>query len=259
MNQKTAHLTFDIETDWGGRMLPEFAGCRGIDQGVPLLLEILEEFDARSTFFISGEIAHLYPDLFKEIESRGHELAVHGFSHRTSYETLTEVELQSEVQRGQIAIAEIANRAPIGFRTPQFRVNPLLLEVLQSTGFLYDSSISLSPFSRTRERPHPQSGTVIEYPVKGWSAISIPPGLMWIHRFGKELYLKSIEEKESVLFYAHPFDLTGKRYCNKFSWKVNAWYLTVSVLGVQATLRRVIEGLRDREFVFKTMREACTS
>lgn len=259
MKQKTAFLTFDIETDWGGRILPEHQSCQGVVQGVPWLLKILEECDAPSTFFISGEIAHLHPDLFKEIEARGHELAVHGFSHRAPYETLTEVELHSEVQRGKMAIAEIANRAPIGFRTPQFRVNPLLLEVLQSTGFLYDSSVSLSPFSRTCERLSSHSNTVIEYPVMGWSALSIPPGLMWIHRFGKELYLKSIEKKESVLLYAHPFDWMNKRYCNKFSWKVNTWYLTVSAPGVRATLQRVIEGLREREFVFKTMREVCAS
>ena len=238
-------------------MRPEPENCRGVAQGVPLLLEILETFDASATFFISGEIAHLFPDLFKEIESQGHELAVHGFSHRAAYDTLSESELHFEVQQGQRAVAAIANRPPTGFRTPQFRMNPLLLKVLESNGFSYDSSVSLSPFSRTREHPDLDSSCVIEHPVTGWSPFSIPPGLLWIHRLGRHRYLKTIQTRDSVLLYAHPFDLISKRYCKSFSWKVNAWYLSTSSLGVQATLRTLLTELRKREFLFRTMREAC--
>jgi peptidoglycan/xylan/chitin deacetylase (PgdA/CDA1 family) len=45
------------------------------------LLDLLDRFDARATFFVIGRRAEQHPHLITEILSRGHEIANHTYSH----------------------------------------------------------------------------------------------------------------------------------------------------------------------------------
>jgi peptidoglycan/xylan/chitin deacetylase (PgdA/CDA1 family) len=45
------------------------------------MLDLLDRFDARATFFVIGRQAEQYPHLITEILSRGHEIANHTYSH----------------------------------------------------------------------------------------------------------------------------------------------------------------------------------
>jgi peptidoglycan/xylan/chitin deacetylase (PgdA/CDA1 family) len=45
------------------------------------ILQLLERFDARATFFVVGQRAEEYPHLITEILSRGHEIANHTYTH----------------------------------------------------------------------------------------------------------------------------------------------------------------------------------
>ena len=45
------------------------------------ILDLLDRFEARATFFVIGKRAEEYPHLLTEILSRGHEIANHTFSH----------------------------------------------------------------------------------------------------------------------------------------------------------------------------------
>src|SRR5205814_9355683 len=45
------------------------------------ILDLLERFNARATFFVVGTRAEEYPHLVTEILSRGHEIANHTYTH----------------------------------------------------------------------------------------------------------------------------------------------------------------------------------
>jgi peptidoglycan/xylan/chitin deacetylase (PgdA/CDA1 family) len=45
------------------------------------ILDLLDRFDARATFFVIGRRAEEYPHLITEILSRGHEIANHTYTH----------------------------------------------------------------------------------------------------------------------------------------------------------------------------------
>lgn len=47
----------------------------------PRVLDALDEFELRATFFVLGERVRAYPDVVEEIALRGHELATHGDQH----------------------------------------------------------------------------------------------------------------------------------------------------------------------------------
>ncbi len=49
----------------------------------PRILDALDELAWRATFFCLGSQARLYPQVVAEVANRGHELAVHGESHKS--------------------------------------------------------------------------------------------------------------------------------------------------------------------------------
>jgi peptidoglycan/xylan/chitin deacetylase (PgdA/CDA1 family) len=66
-------------------------------QFTPPLLEALEQAGATATFFVVGERLAGSEDLIGEIEQRGHEIALHGMTHRR-HDGLGEAEARLEGQ-----------------------------------------------------------------------------------------------------------------------------------------------------------------
>ena len=52
-----------------------------IESTTDVLLELIEEYSVKATFFSLGYIAEKFPKLIKKINDRGHELGSHTYSH----------------------------------------------------------------------------------------------------------------------------------------------------------------------------------
>jgi polysaccharide deacetylase family protein (PEP-CTERM system associated) len=97
----------------------------------------------RATFFILGWIAERHPALVKEIQSRGHEVACHGYAHQCIFNQ-TRDQFREDVRRAKGAIEDITGVEVVGYRAPTYsiiRKNLWALETLFQVGFRYDSSI----------------------------------------------------------------------------------------------------------------------
>ncbi len=120
--------------------LPAAAAARNeialtIDDGpdpvvTPQVLEILDRYAARATFFCIGEKAARYPDLCREILRRGHVLENHSQHHRPTFAFLGYAGLMRELQAGQETLSAIAGCRPMFFRAPAGLRNPFLDPVL---------------------------------------------------------------------------------------------------------------------------------
>jgi len=96
-----------------------------------------------ATFFVLGWIAERYPALVKNIHSRGHEIACHGYSHQSIFEQSRD-EFKEDVRRAKGILEDLTGVEVFGFRAPTYSitVNTLwALEILFELGFRYDSSI----------------------------------------------------------------------------------------------------------------------
>ena len=69
------------------------------------LLEGLEERSVEATFLLCGYRLAAYPELAKQIHRAGHEIGLHGYSHR-SFATLSERELEKELADTQKLLPE---------------------------------------------------------------------------------------------------------------------------------------------------------
>jgi peptidoglycan-N-acetylglucosamine deacetylase len=95
------------------------------------LLELLEGYGARATFFVVGEELAAVPDLARRAAKAGHELGNHTFSH-PSPEKLSDGELRDEIVRGTAAIEEAAGVTPTVARPPWGRDTQRFADIARS-------------------------------------------------------------------------------------------------------------------------------
>jgi peptidoglycan/xylan/chitin deacetylase (PgdA/CDA1 family) len=111
------------------------------------LLDLLDELDARATFFLLGMSVANHRHAVAEITRRGHEAASHGYAHARVYEQTRE-QFRADVERSADEIEQAAGRRPAAYRAPAFSINrrtPWAYDALAEAGFRYDSSQHDSP------------------------------------------------------------------------------------------------------------------
>jgi hypothetical protein len=113
-----------------------------LDTVVPLALDALDQADVRLTFFVVGSDAAnpRNAPLFQTIIKQGHEIANHSFEHEPWLHRFSLNRLEAEVIRTQDALAQVTGEKPIGFRGPGYSWSPVLFELLERHGYLYDAS-----------------------------------------------------------------------------------------------------------------------
>ncbi len=120
--------------------LPVQAGAHArvaitIDDGpdpdvTPPVLARLAEYGAQATFFCVGLRVDRYPDLAREIVSRGHRIENHSHRHRHTFSLMGPGGMKSEISRAQDAIQRATGGSPSFFRAPAGLRNPFLDPVL---------------------------------------------------------------------------------------------------------------------------------
>jgi len=97
------------------------------------ILDILDCYGAKATFFTVGKMAAKYPELVKEIDRRGNEIGNHTYEHRILTE-LSKQETLAELERDEQEIASITGKRPEVFRPPSGRYNSGTVEAAVSMG-----------------------------------------------------------------------------------------------------------------------------
>ncbi len=100
----------------------------------PQVLDMLDRYDVRATFFCIGEQAALFPDLCREIVQRGHAVENHSQHHRHHFALMNHSALMRELQIAQATLTSITGRQPLFFRAPAGLRNPFLDPVLTKLG-----------------------------------------------------------------------------------------------------------------------------
>lgn len=112
------HLTFDDGPN------PEYT---------PRVLDILDEFDVRASFFLVGERAVAHPRLVSEMVRRGHSIGNHSYTHRVLPE-LAMGEYAGEIERTKKVLSDMCGREITMFRPPKGLVNAGSLRYLIGGG-----------------------------------------------------------------------------------------------------------------------------
>lgn len=106
-------------------------------------LDLFDQHNTKATFFFVGWVAEKFPELVREVNNRGHELACHSYWHRAIYK-LDREEFKRDTQRAKDVIEQAAGVRVLGYRAPSWSITRQCLwalEVIAELGFVYDSSI----------------------------------------------------------------------------------------------------------------------
>jgi peptidoglycan/xylan/chitin deacetylase (PgdA/CDA1 family) len=115
-------------------------GQYGNRQGVPRILDILDQSSVKATFFVPAVTALLYPDEQRRVVDEGHEVGIHGWIHERN--SVLPLEAERDLQmRSADTLEKICGVRPVGIRTPSWDFSPSTLAITKEMGLVYDSSL----------------------------------------------------------------------------------------------------------------------
>lgn len=94
----------------------------------PKVLNILDGYNAKATFFCVGENVQKYPETYAEIISRGHQTGNHTHNHVKGWKTQREKYLQNVHQCNRVVSSQL-------FRPPHGQITPPLARLLNKEGY----------------------------------------------------------------------------------------------------------------------------
>ncbi len=184
-------------------------------------LDWLNKINSKCTFFVTGNLAEMYPSLVKEIADEGHEIGCHTYSHKPLNEQTAET-FREDIEKNLEALYHSGVNEIKGFRAPVLSItknNSWAYSVLEQLGFTYSSSVlpAKNPLYGWEEfgiYPKRVSENFIEIPISvaNFGIMTVPfiggvyfRVLPW---FAVKNAIKRSEKSNSILVgYFHPYDI----------------------------------------------------
>jgi peptidoglycan-N-acetylglucosamine deacetylase len=235
-----ASLSLDLDNKWSymkthgdyrWEKMPNY-----LDVFIPHVLEILDRYNLKITFFIVGQDAAMdqNKDVLRELTRQGHEVGNHSFHHEVWLHQYPRKKIKQEILLAEDQIFEATGEKAIGYRGPGFTWSHSLFDVLAEIGYTYDASTLptyLGPLARmyyfwaadlNQEQKHRRESIYGEF----------RDGLKPI-----KPYIWQLDSKEKILeipvttipVIKSPFHLSYLIYLSRISEYLMTLYLTIAI------------------------------
>jgi peptidoglycan/xylan/chitin deacetylase (PgdA/CDA1 family) len=91
----------------------------------PMVLSILEEYNAKATFFCVGDNVSKYPAIFNQIMSKGHAVGNHTFNHIKGWQSTNDAYIDNIKKAAEVIPSNL-------FRPPYGRIKPSQIKLLKN-------------------------------------------------------------------------------------------------------------------------------
>ncbi len=81
------------------------------------IIDILQEYSIKATFFVTGENAEKEPNLIKEIIANGNEIGNHSYSHKSLFLKFYK-EIETEIKKTDSILRNLGVKGAIHYRPP---------------------------------------------------------------------------------------------------------------------------------------------
>jgi len=199
--------------------------CR-VEQNTRSLLELFNKANIKATFFVLGWVTERYPQLVKEIDDGGHEIASHGYSHQLVYNQSPEI-FHEETYKSKELLENIIQKPVVGYRAASYSITDKsfwALDILADLGFQWDSSIFPVHHDRygvagSPTQPYtlitPKGKKLLEFPLTTAKVFGFPvPAAgggyfrQYPYALSKWLFNRASDNQEkSLIFYLHPWEI----------------------------------------------------
>lgn len=113
-------ITVSFDASWGGTQTLR-------------ILDLLDEYNAKATFFLVGIWVDKYPELVQEIHNRGHEIGNHSDSH-PEMSKLSQAQIIQELNGCSDKIEALTGERPTSFRPPYGDYDNEVITTVRSQG-----------------------------------------------------------------------------------------------------------------------------
>jgi polysaccharide deacetylase family protein (PEP-CTERM system associated) len=200
-----------------------------VEDNTRRILDMLDEFAIKATFFVLGWIAERVPHLIREIQSKGHEIACHGYGHQLVYHIGPDA-FRMDIRRAKQILEDVCGNQIHGYRAPSYSITKQSLwafDILLEEGFSYDSSVfpvyhdtyGIPDAPRFPYMIERDSGRLSEFPLTtylvrlGRMEYRLPiAGGGYLRLFPAELIRQGIArinrvENQPAVLYFHPWEI----------------------------------------------------
>ena len=104
------------------------------DDKTPFILETLDKYGIKATFFLCGFWVNDYPDMVKTIAEKGHEIGNHSMTH-PHMNKLSSEQIRSELADFEALIKSVTGQGTKLFRVPYGEYNDNVIKTLRESGY----------------------------------------------------------------------------------------------------------------------------
>ena len=115
-----------------------------VEQTTRIVLDLLDTFQVRATFFVVGWVGDRYPRLIETVLAAGHEIGSHGYHHARVYDLGPDA-FRQDLRESVRALAAAGAARVTMFRAPEWSINDRsfwALQTLVEEGVTVDASMA---------------------------------------------------------------------------------------------------------------------
>jgi polysaccharide deacetylase family protein (PEP-CTERM system associated) len=240
-----------------------------VEKNTHRLLDLFDRFSGnriKATFFVLGWVAVRVPELVREIDRRGHEVASHGFGHIMCRQ-LDRKALEQDLRRSKDLLEDIIGKEVKGYRAPNFSINDQALKCIQFVGYKYDSSYNSfdkhGRYGRISANDCKTKGITIhlgkefrELPISNLllGGQTLPWGGGGYFRFiplslFKAGVHKILNHSDTYVFYMHPWEIDPDQPKVRQVKGLSRWRHYINLEKTYTRLSRLIESFKGSNFI----------
>jgi len=122
VDTETQSIAISFDASWGA----EYTGD---------ILDILDEYQVKATFFLVNVWLEDYPDLAAEIAGRGHEIGLHSTTH-PKFTGLSQAQMVEELTNNYSMVKQVTGYDAKLFRCPYGDYNSTVVSVVEDSGYI---------------------------------------------------------------------------------------------------------------------------
>lgn len=129
----------------GGREIPIYSvdckdakialtfDCAWNDDDIDEIISVLDEYDCRATFFVTGEWAEKYSTALNKLYRSGYEIGIHSYKH-DDYTKLGREEILADMEKCDSAVMKATGFKPVLARVPSGAYNDNAVKTIEESG-----------------------------------------------------------------------------------------------------------------------------
>jgi len=255
-------LTFDIEEWFHILDNPETQSTDSwlkyesrLRKSVDTILQLLDETSQRATFFCLGWVAEKHPEVIRQINDSGNEIASHSYAHQLAYEQSAK-EFSEDLHKSLSILQDITGKTIDTYRAPGFSVtseNLWVFEELINQGIRVDCSLfpanrahgGLPSFGDAVPTMGGWDGHEIKlFPINTRSILGrkvIYSGGGYFRIMPRVILQKWLQNDDYVMTYFHPRDLDPEQPMVPGLSPLRKFKSYVGIRGAGDKLRRLLQ------------------